>query len=133
MTTISSQSRPKVKLRKPVLSLNKQFVKYFDNQDKKFKTVEVVDSSPENNLFVRVAEQMNKFAFNNGGKIDRKTATIMIGNISKSIRGHEDTPAIKSIFDNYLNDDGYITQNEQFEIMSIVKKWCELSLRDIDE
>ena len=75
---------------------------------------------------------MQQFAFQNHGKINRKTASIMIGNISQNIRGGNDITSIRSLFDNFLDDDNYITQDEQFKIMNILKEWCSLNVKEAD-
>lgn len=120
----------KIVLRRPVVSSDKGHVKYYDGQN--FKKVKITSPYPESNLFVRVAEQMQKFAFQNNGKINRKTASIMIGNISENIRGQGDITSIRTLFDNFLDDDDYITQDEQFKIMKILKEWCSLDVKEED-
>jgi len=132
MTYISKEdsTTAKIVLRRPVVSPDKKHVKYYNGQ--KFINVNITDPYPKENLFVRVAEQMQQFAFQNHGKINRKTASIMIGNITQNIRGENQITPIRSLFDNFLDDDNYITQDEQFKIMNILKDWCSLEVKEDD-
>ena len=126
-TTITSNQVTPVKLRRPVKTkeTNERCVyTYFNSETKNWDNVEFYKYGWGAAL-VKVAEQINKHAFENKGVITRATAIEMLQEIHKI--QEKVVTLIKDLFELYMDksSDGgeNITQDEQSRIMTTIAHW----------
>jgi len=130
MTEIAGNDpKRSVTVRRPVVDKD-NVVTYYDG--KSWHKVKVDAPFPKESLFVRMAK-----AFQDtvptcpGGKIDKEKAEAMATSILKCVRGDQYAPQVNALFDIYLRDDGFIDQDEQFEIMNELRSW-NFNIKEID-